>query len=229
MHSTIPLALLHLYILFMYLNVSKCLCIYRYIDEIQCGAARIVAAIRNLARSDDRNEFGQYDAFHIRRGDFQYDAMHQPAPEIYNTTTRWFVPDGRTVYIATDEKNRSYFAPFQDHYNIVFLDNFQHLLRGINPNYYGMIDQLVASKAHVFVGALYSTFTGYINRLRGYHAQQDKIEGYEEGKIRSYYYVPKSEPQLQSMMRNYVSVQKPFWRQEFPVCWRDIDHDIENV
>jgi hypothetical protein len=114
--------------------------------------------------------------------------MHQPAPEIYNTTTRWFVPDGRTVYIATDEKNRSYFAPFQDHYNIVFLDNFQHLLRGINPNYYGMIDQLVASKAHVFVGALYSTFTGYINRLRGYHAQQDKIEGYEEGKIRSYYY-----------------------------------------
>jgi hypothetical protein len=41
----------------------------RYIDDIQCAAARIVHAIRmtKVQPSDQ----GQFDAFHVRRGDFQ--------------------------------------------------------------------------------------------------------------------------------------------------------------
>ena len=35
----------------------------RYKDPIQCSAARIVAALRE--------EFGDFDTFHVRRGDFQ--------------------------------------------------------------------------------------------------------------------------------------------------------------
>ena len=42
----------------------------RYNDEIQCAAARIVQAVRQRARSVD-NPYGDYDAFHVRRGDFQ--------------------------------------------------------------------------------------------------------------------------------------------------------------
>ena len=34
----------------------------RYKDPIQCAAARIVASLRK--------EFGEFDTFHIRRGDF---------------------------------------------------------------------------------------------------------------------------------------------------------------
>ena len=33
----------------------------------------------------------------------------------------------------------------------------------------GMIDAIVASRGQTFAGTYYSTFTGYINRMRGYH------------------------------------------------------------
>jgi len=39
----------------------------------------------------------------------------------------------------------------------------------INPNHYGMIESIVCSRAARFVGTFYSTFTGYIHRLRGFH------------------------------------------------------------
>ena len=211
--------------------------VVRYIDEIQCGAARIIEAIRNTAESNHKRKTNQrvklmnsthrqYDSFHIRRGDFQYDLMHLSAQEIYEGTTQEVVPDGRTVYIATDEKNLTFFEPFQQHYNILFLRNFTHLIADINPNYYGMIDQLVASKGEVFVGTYYSTFSGYINRLRGYHAQKNQLTGYELGHIQSYYYVPEQYAKFRDAMRSYLSVQQMFWQQEFPVAWRDINHDI---
>jgi GDP-fucose protein O-fucosyltransferase len=201
---------------------------FRYLDEIQCGAARIVEQVRAKAREHGSKE-GLYDAFHIRRGDFQYMDMHLSAEEIYTNNTRLVVQDGRTVFVATDERNKTFFDPLRGHYNILFLDDFKDQIQGINPNYYGMLDQLVASRADVFVGAFYSTFTGYINRMRGYHAQKDKTAGYKDGLIESHYYVPKSLAQFRHVMRTYGSVQQAFWQQEFPVCWRDIDHDVEEV
>ena len=39
----------------------------------------------------------------------------------------------------------------------------------MNPNQHGMIESLVCSRAKAFAGTYYSTFTGYIHRLRGYH------------------------------------------------------------
>jgi hypothetical protein len=42
-------------------------------------------------------------------------------------------------------------------------------LQGANPNTHGMIESIVCSRAKVFAGTYFSTFTGYIHRLRGYH------------------------------------------------------------
>lgn len=39
----------------------------------------------------------------------------------------------------------------------------------VNPNIYGMIETIVCSRAKLFAGTFWSTFTGYIHRLRGYH------------------------------------------------------------
>lgn len=36
-----------------------------------------------------------------------------------------------------------------------------------------MIDQLVCVKANFFVGSWFSTFTGYITRMRGYYGWPD--------------------------------------------------------
>lgn len=43
------------------------------------------------------------------------------------------------------------------------------LLQISNPNTHGMLESIVCSRADLFAGTYFSTFTGYIHRLRGYH------------------------------------------------------------
>ena len=74
------------------------------------------------------------------------------------------------------------------------------------------------------MGCYYSTFSGYINRLRGYHANAGKLDGYEQGIIESYYYAPASEF---DKMKAYYAVWEPIWAREFPASWRLIDKDID--
>jgi GDP-fucose protein O-fucosyltransferase len=82
------------------------------------------------------------------------------AEDIYEQNTKQFLRDGRTVYIATDERNITFFEPLAKHYNLLFMKDFKKELVGVNTNFYGMIDQLVASRGDVFVGVYFSTFTG---------------------------------------------------------------------
>jgi hypothetical protein len=180
--------------------------------------------------SKSRGGDGGYDSFHIRRGDFQYKEMHMSADVIYENNTKGILKEGATVFIATDEKERSYFEPLKKHYHCLFLNDFKKELADLNPNYYGMVDQLVASRGNIFFGAFLSTFTGYINRIRGYHAQKNKGYGYEHGIIDSYYYTPDHFLKGKRLaMRRYRSVVQGFWQQEFAVAWRDLDHDVAEV
>jgi hypothetical protein len=103
------------------------------------------------------------------------------------------------------------------------LKDFKHLIEGLNTNYKGMLDQRIESRGRTFVGVYYSTFTGYINRMRGYHSQKDKLSGWEKGEINSYYYVPLGS---KYEMLTYSGIKEPTWGREFPVGWRDIDHDL---
>jgi hypothetical protein len=56
-------------------------------------------------------------------------------------------------------------------WNIRFLDDYMKkgMLKGVNPNLHGMVESIVCSRAKVFAGTYFSTFTGYIHRLRGFH------------------------------------------------------------
>ena len=193
----------------------------RYSDSIQCAAASVVSAIRDLARSAS-NPHGDFDTFHIRRGDFasdvKYDAwriLNMSQPEIKM---------GSTVYIATDETNRAFFEPLAMQYKLLFLDDFEHLLDGFNTNMYGMVDQLIAARGRVFFGCWGSTFSGYILRLRGYFANKAKAPGYEHGVVASSYYYAKHEHKYH--MQEYWPVKKQFYAREFPTSWRLIDHGL---
>jgi hypothetical protein len=61
----------------------------------------------------------------------------------------------------------------------------------------------------------------------GYHSQKWKHPGYKNGTLDSYYYAPQSMAPIRKIMRTYKAVEPPFWRQEHPVAWRDIDHGVE--
>jgi hypothetical protein len=68
------------------------------------------------------------------------------------------IKDGSTVFVATDERKKVFFQPLKDHYDVVFLDDFHdEALVGINTNFYGMIDQLVATRSRIFFGCWFST------------------------------------------------------------------------
>ena len=196
----------------------------RYVDEIQCAAARVVVAMREKAR-ENGNPDGHFDTMHIRRGDFQYKKTRIEAQRIYENA-RDVLVENSTIYIATDERNKAFFSVFHDHYHVYFLDDFSHLLQGVNTNFYGMLDQRIASRGRTFVGCWFSTFTGYINRMRGYHHQLAKGPGWEQGAINSYYYVPLRN---KNAVREYRPIQPPMWAREFPVGWRDLDRGIDEI
>jgi hypothetical protein len=139
----------------------------RYVDELQCAAARIVKAIRDHVRQRGNNHpNGEFDTFHIRRGDFQYKATRIEAQQIYDNV-KDLLPDGTTIYIATDERDKKFFQVLQDHYDVLFMDDFLPQLQGVNKNHYGMIDQLVASRGRTFFGCWHSTYV-WIGRFSLY-------------------------------------------------------------
>ena len=60
--------------------------------------------------------------------------------------------------------------------------------------------------------------------MRGYHAAKDKLEGYELGKIDSYYFTP---DRIKSDMTMFKPIKRPFFAREFPMSWRDIDKGLD--
>lgn len=73
-------------------------------------------------------------------------------------------------------------------------------------NYFGMIDQLVSSRGKIFFGCWFSTFTGYIDRIRGYHSVKDKLPGYKSGALPTTYYYATIDRKLEM---HKVSIQWP--------------------
>jgi hypothetical protein len=137
----------------------------RYVDEIQCAAARIVAELRQKALKLSSSP--NFDTIHIRRGDFQFKDTRISAEEILANSADVLTVN-KTIYVATDERDKTFFQPIEAAgYKLFFLDDFRDLLHGVNTNYFGMIDQLIASQGEIFLGCWHSTFTGYIMRLRG--------------------------------------------------------------
>jgi hypothetical protein len=93
------------------------------------------------------------------------------------TNVGHLIPQNQLVYVATDERNKSFFDAFKNHFPTVrYLDDYMDLadLRNVNPNYLGMIDQVICSKSQYFIGTWFSTFSGYITRMRGYLGYPDK-------------------------------------------------------
>jgi GDP-fucose protein O-fucosyltransferase len=225
----------------------------RYIDDVFCAAARVIQALRQDAAIHYRNVTSQnplllrrveanraryhgsaadsqqedrYDSMHIRRGDFQFTHMIPDTLDIYEHNAKLYIGKNHTVYIATDEANRTDFSFLEQHYNVRYLSDYESLLDGLNTNYFGMVDQLVAAQGETFMGTYFSTYTAYIIRLRGYYAIKRRYPGYEYGITQSYYLAKPQARFYSRLPRSYRSPRPPYWQEEFPVGWRDIDHDI---
>mmetsp|Transcript_38251 Transcript_38251/g.82390 ORF Transcript_38251/g.82390 Transcript_38251/m.82390 type:complete len:921 (-) Transcript_38251:426-3188(-) len=201
----------------------------RYNNEIMCLSARIINALRNHARQrSPGNVNGVYDAVHVRRGDFQqqFPTTEMDAGEILAGLKEYIAP-GSTIFICTNERDISFFAPIQEVYDVSFLGDFGQMLSDINPNYFPLVEQMVASRGRVFIGTFYSTFSAYIARLRGYYSVKEMHQGHMKGGLRNTYFLPSK---YKKEMQLYQAVHEPIYGRDFPVAWRDIDRlELPNV
>ena len=103
-----------------------------------CAAARVVAEIRDRARRRNPhfNPDGLFDTMHIRRGDFQqqYTSTQVNASVLYEIS-KGELNKNTSLYISTDETDKSFFKPFIQDYDTSFLDDFKPLFTDLNPNF----------------------------------------------------------------------------------------------
>lgn len=176
-----------------------------YIDIIFCKAAIIVKKLLYEGR-------GKFSTMHIRRGELQYHEVKIPSAQILANVGH-HIPENELIYIATDERNKSFFNDFKHRFpTLRYLDDYMELagLQDINPNLFGMIDQVVAAKGRYFIGTWFSTFSGYITRMRGYYGHHDYTIWYGDKK------------HMDRFQKDELPMF-PFYMREWNVSWANID------
>lgn len=195
-----------------------------YHDAVYCAAGKIVNTMQDMAKELAKEKgflinpgSSGFSTIHARRGDFQYKEAVISGEE-WNDNLQDVWLDDEIVYIATDEKNKTFFDPIaKNNHILMYLDDFWDIagLRDLDPNYMGMIDTIVASRGRTFSGTWFSTFTGYINRLRGYHgiSMKSSYYGYSERRNVSH-----------TWKNGYISPAT--YQYEWPTGWIGIDGDV---
>ena len=79
-------------------------------------------------------------------------------------------------------------------WNIRFLEDFlkKGVLEGINHHAHPFIEVIACSRAKRFAGTYYSTFSGYIHRMRGYHGLAEDSYIHAPGRLTFYLQNPRS-------------------------------------
>ncbi len=190
-----------------------------YNDKIFCAAGKIVRLIqqeavdRGFALDDEGG--GGFSSLHVRRGDLQFkDALISENKWWENTKD--IFQENEILYIATDEQNKRFFDNFAASHDLRFLDDYWDALDlgSFDKEFLGMIDAIVASRGRAFVGTYYSTFTGYISRMRGYHGMSKLTNWYSWN------------PKKFEMQKGKFSGHAASFEREFAVGWVDIDGDL---
>jgi hypothetical protein len=137
----------------------------RYRPEIFAKAS---ALIRLLGHN-------QYDAIHIRRNDFQYKQTRLNVNAILENI-KPLLDSGLSIYIATDETEDAFFKQFSRLHRVYrWTDLVSRATGSIDVPYawIGPIEQIICAGARRFIGTDLSTFSAYINRIRGYASTHD--------------------------------------------------------
>jgi hypothetical protein len=181
-------------------------------DHVKFKAEIIVAGTR-IARA-----LGSYGAIHVRRNDFLQQQTDQDIPgDPLLRTLLARIPVGTCLYIATDETDRNFFRTIRNHYESYFIEDCKSAIPpGMSVAHLACIEQMVCTFALVFVGTRLSTFSAYINRLRGYYGASDKNVYFTDGSPGSQMDDEGSPP---FSWINWLRRGNPLWGREFKEGW----------
>lgn len=126
-------------------------------------------AARKLRDAADKIKglLGDYDAIHVRRGDkiknrkdrFGIQRTLHPhldrdtRPEFIQRRIAKWVPPGRTLFIASNERSPDFFSPLSARYKLAYSSNYSSILDSVVENNYQlfMIERLILFGAKTFV------------------------------------------------------------------------------
>eukprot|EP00956_Cyclotella_meneghiniana_P004207 scaffold5177_cov73-Cyclotella_meneghiniana.AAC.2 len=190
----------------------------RYHNDAMCAAGKIILALQYEGYALDPNSgasmdldselVGGYSSLHIRRGDLQFTEVRIEAVD-------W--KPYEPLYIATDERVKSWFNDLKNRHSgpLRYLSSYKYLvgLDDLDITVYGLVDTLVASRGSMFAGTWFSSFSGYIVRLRGYFGMS---------KFQTYY----SWLQRKYFMHKWMNTwEASLFAREYPTGWTSIDGD----
>lgn len=114
-----------------------------------------------------KNILGDYDGIHVRRGDkikirkdrFGVHRTLHPhldrdtRPEAIIRRIADWIPEGRTIFIASNERTPGFFSPLSVKYRLAYSSNFTNILDAVVQNNYQlfMLERLVLAGAKTFV------------------------------------------------------------------------------
>ncbi|TQD70314.1 hypothetical protein C1H46_044154 [Malus baccata] len=126
----------------------------------------VAKKLRNAA-DEIKELLGDYDAIHVRRGDiiktrkdrFGVNRTLHPHvdrdthPEFILRRIEKWVPSGRTLYIASNERTPGFFSLLSVRYKLAFSSNYSHILEPVIENNYQlfMIERLILTGAKTFI------------------------------------------------------------------------------
>ncbi|XP_057727899.1 uncharacterized protein LOC130943862 [Arachis stenosperma] len=112
-------------------------------------------------------QLGEYDAIHVRRGDKiktrkdRFGVARSLHPHLDRDTRAEFilcriakwVPPGRTLFIASNERSPGFFSPLAVRYKMAYSSNYSHLLDPLIENNYElfMVERLIMMGAKMFI------------------------------------------------------------------------------
>ncbi|XP_068667580.1 uncharacterized protein [Aristolochia californica] len=130
------------------------------------------AKILKAAADQVKKRLGNYDSIHVRRGDkiktrkdrFGVERCLHPhldrdtRPEFIALRIKKWIPPGRTLFIASNERSPGFFSPLTSSYKLAYSSNYSDILNPVVKNNYQlfMIERLILAGAKTFIG----TFKG---------------------------------------------------------------------
>ncbi|KAL6213697.1 hypothetical protein ACLB2K_013142 [Fragaria x ananassa] len=126
-------------------------------------------AAKKLRNAADKIKeiLGDYDAIHVRRGDrlktrrdrngvertLSPHLDRDTRPEFILRRIEKWVPPGRTLYIASNERTPGFFSPLSVRYKLAYSSNYSRLLETLIENNYQlfMIERLILMGAKTFI------------------------------------------------------------------------------
>ena len=175
---------------------------FRYTDQLVEMAEALIARLMAVGG-------GVYYAVHVRKGDFLMQQKEATEKTLVHALLLK-IPAEATLYVATDDPGE-WLQDLREHFTVLTYSNVSDVLSPLpHEKFVGPIEQLVASRANTFYGTWWSTFSGYIMRIRGHVGLES-----------SSYYTLK---EFRDEMTEHRTCENRGWWREWPEMWEPEGH-----